>query len=74
MVNPCEANTVYKQIKYVFAGTRILLVCPFAKYTFPLLDGVFTPKLLLPARNVGQQQGALTICIENVQLWPTFKA
>jgi hypothetical protein len=32
--------------------------CPFAKYTFPLLDGVFTPKLLLPYINIGQQQRA----------------
>jgi hypothetical protein len=37
-------------------GTRILSVCPFAKYTFPVLDGGFTPKLLLPYRNAGQQQ------------------
>jgi hypothetical protein len=37
-------------------GTRILSVCAFAKYTFPLQDGVFTPQLLLPYRNVGQQQ------------------
>jgi hypothetical protein len=27
--------------------------------TFPLLYGVFTPKLLLPYRKVGQQQRAL---------------
>jgi hypothetical protein len=26
--------------------------------SFPLLDGVCTPKLLLPYRNVGQQQAA----------------
>jgi hypothetical protein len=35
-------------------GTRILSVCPFAKYSFPLLDGVCTPKLLLPFRNSKQ--------------------
>jgi hypothetical protein len=32
------------------------------------IDGVFTPKLLLPAVNVGQQQRALMIYSENVQL------
>jgi hypothetical protein len=47
-------------------GTRILSVCLFVKYTFQLLDGVFTPKLLLPARKRGQQQGALIICTKNV--------
>jgi hypothetical protein len=52
----------------------ILSVCPFAKYIFTLLDGVFTPKALLLARNVGQQQRAFTICTENVPLWPPFLA
>jgi hypothetical protein len=52
----------------------IVSVCPFAKYTFPLLDGVFTPKLMLPARKGGQQQGALMICAVNVQLWQSFLA
>jgi hypothetical protein len=28
----------------------------------------------LPARNVWQQQRALTICNENVPLWPLFLA
>jgi hypothetical protein len=51
-----------------------VLVSPFAKCTFPLLDGVFTPKLMLPARNVGQQQRALMIYSENVQLWHPFLA
>jgi hypothetical protein len=37
-------------------------------HTFPLLDGVLTPKLMLPARKGEQQQGALIICTENVQL------
>jgi hypothetical protein len=55
-------------------GMMILSVCPFAKYTFPLLDGVFTPKLLLPYRNVGQQQRALMIYSENDQLWHPFLA
>jgi hypothetical protein len=31
-------------------------------------DGVFTPKLLLPYRNLGQQQRALMVYSENVQL------
>jgi hypothetical protein len=52
----------------------ILTVCPFAKYTFPLLDGVFTPKLMLPARKGGYQEGALMICTVNVQLWHSFLA
>jgi hypothetical protein len=39
-----------------------------------MLDGVFTPKLLLPARKRGQQQGALAICSKNVQLWHHFLA
>jgi hypothetical protein len=30
-----------------------------SKYKFPLLDAIFTPKLLLPARKIGQQQGPL---------------
>jgi hypothetical protein len=55
-------------------GTRILSVCPFAKYTFPLLDGVFTHKLLLPYRKVGQQQRALMVYPENFQLWHLFLA
>jgi hypothetical protein len=38
------------------------------------LDDVFTPKLLLPARKVGQHQKALTICTANVQIWPLFLA
>jgi hypothetical protein len=37
---------------------RILSVCPFVKYTFLLLDGIFTPKLMLPARKGGHQQVA----------------
>jgi hypothetical protein len=55
-------------------GTRIPSVSLFAKYTFPLLDGIFTPKLLLPYRNVGQQQIAVIIYSENVQLWHSFLA
>jgi hypothetical protein len=35
---------------------RVLSVCPFAKYTFPPLDSVFSPRLLLPLISVGQQQ------------------
>jgi hypothetical protein len=52
----------------------ILLVFPIAKYRSPLIDGVFTPKLLLPARKGGQQQGALIICTKNVHLWHAFLA
>jgi hypothetical protein len=35
---------------------------------------VFTPKALLPYRNVGQQQRALMVYSENVQLWYPFLA
>jgi hypothetical protein len=38
------------------------------------VDGVFTPKLLLPYRNVGQQQRALMVYSKNVQLWHPFLA
>jgi hypothetical protein len=38
------------------------------------VDGVFPAKLLLPARNVGQQQRALMVDSENVQLWHPFLA
>jgi hypothetical protein len=55
-------------------GLMILSVCLFAKYTFPRLDGVFSPKLMLPARQGGQKQGALMICTVNVQLWHPFLA
>jgi hypothetical protein len=37
-------------------GTRVLSVCPFAKYTFPPLDSFFSPILLLPYVSVGQLQ------------------
>jgi hypothetical protein len=50
------------------------LVCPFAKFTFLLLDGGCTGKLHLPAGKGGQQQGALRICTENFQLWHPFLA
>jgi hypothetical protein len=53
-------------------GTRILLVCPFAKLQFLLLDGGFTRKLYLSAGKRGQQQEALNICTKNVQLWHPF--
>jgi hypothetical protein len=48
-------------------------MCLFVTYTFPLLDGVFTPKLMLPARKGGQQHVALRSCTENVQLWHPFR-
>jgi hypothetical protein len=41
----------------------------FCVYTFLVLDGLFTPKLLLPVFS-----GALIICNENVQLWHPFLA
>jgi hypothetical protein len=40
----------------VLYGTKIMSVCPFAKHTFPQLDSVFTPELMLPAKKEGQQQ------------------
>jgi hypothetical protein len=52
----------------------ILSVCRFAKYTFSLLDGVFSPKMLLPAWKGRQQQEALLICVEkanfDIHFWP----
>jgi hypothetical protein len=53
---------ILDQISLILYGTRILSVGPFEKYTFPLLDGVFTTKLLFPAEDGGQQQGAESIC------------
>jgi hypothetical protein len=57
-------------VSHSHKSTRIQSVCPFVKYTFPLKDGVFTPKLLMAARNVGQTQRALAICNTNVLLCP----
>jgi hypothetical protein len=62
-----DDGTLFTVVNYVVAQWKpsnpighedsvALSVC--AKFTFPLLDGVFTPKLLLPYRNVGQQQAA----------------
>jgi hypothetical protein len=59
---------------YIRHEVRILSVCPFEKYTFLPLDGVFTPKLLLTYRSVGQQQRALMVYSENIQLWHQFLA
>jgi hypothetical protein len=50
---------------------RNMSVCPFAKFTFLLLDGQFT---VVRAGKGGQQQGALRNCTENVQLWHPFLA
>jgi hypothetical protein len=38
------------------------------------VDSIFTPNLLLPNRNVGQQQRALIVNSENVQPWHPFLA
>jgi hypothetical protein len=38
-----------------------------------LLDGVFTPRLLLPARNLEQQQGALTELLMTFSYCPTVE-
>jgi hypothetical protein len=43
-----------------------------AKYTFPLIDGVFTPKLMWSARNIKHQQRDVMIYSENVLLWHPF--
>jgi hypothetical protein len=51
-----------------------MLVCPFAKFTFLLLDGQFSAKLLLPTGKGGQQQGPMISCNENNQLWQPILA
>jgi hypothetical protein len=52
----------------------ILSVCPFAKYIFTLLDGVFTPKALLLARNGGNSKEPLQFVLKmfhfGLHFWP----
>jgi hypothetical protein len=45
-----------------------------SKYTFPLLDGLFTLKLLQSTRKGRQQQEAFRSLTENVQLFHPFLA